>query len=191
MTFWLYSQTIKWTKTKPANKSIMKIIAHLQYIHNRQVFIISPSSIIYDKGYTEKLWQYYLTKNCLISDVLFLCLFGYMLDNSTCNLLADTKPYFIIAMQKTIAPSKPLPTKVILKFKLFEFRHSPVWPLVQVECPCLTVSWRRRLCFEVVTFVRMHRIPLGSLPIKKKKQHGCKKEQAENLWTTFVNNYLQ
>lgn len=48
--------------------------------------------------------------------------------------------------------------------------HSPVWPLVQVECPCLTTSWRTRLCFEVVTFVRMHRIPLGSSPIKKETQ---------------------
>lgn len=58
-----------------------------------------------------------------------------------------------------------------VKLPLSKLLYSPVWPLVQVECPYLTTSWRRHLCFEVVTFVRMHRILWGSSPVRKRSEH--------------------
>lgn len=72
------------------------------------------------------------------------------------------------------------------------FNHySPVWPLVQVESPCLTMSWRRRPCFEVVTFERTHRIPSENSPIKaewriKNRVNG---ENKSNIWYAIAWNY--
>lgn len=48
--------------------------------------------------------------------------------------------------------------------------HSPVWPRVQEESPCSTKSWRRRPCFEVVTFERTHRTPWGNSPARQRDE---------------------
>lgn len=70
------------------------------------------------------------------------------------------------------------------------FNHySPVWPLVQVESPCLTMSWRRRPCFEVVTFERTHRIPSENSPIRQNDE--LKTEQMGKIKATYDMQLLE
>lgn len=72
------------------------------------------------------------------------------------------------------------------------FNHySPVWPLVQVESPCLTMSWRRRPCFEVVTFERTHRIPSENSPIGQNDELKTRAngENKSNIWYAIAWNY--
>lgn len=74
--------------------------------------------------------------------------------------------------------------------KLKRFNHySPVWPLVQVESPCLTMSWRRRPCFEVVTFERTHRIPSENSPIRQNDE--LKTQRMGKIKATYDTQLLE